>query len=105
MSKGKRAIRLLAVAAVLTAVILGAGYYIRSTYTVRTVYVEGNVHYTEDEIKEIVMDGLLGDNSLYLSLKYRNKGIEGIPFVDVMDVSVLAPDTIKITVYEKMLTG
>lgn len=105
MSKGKRAIRVLAVAAVLTAVILGAGYYIRSTYTVRTVYVEGNVHYTEDEIKEIVMDGLLGDNSLYLSLKYRNKGIEGIPFVDVMDVSVLAPDTIKITVYEKMLTG
>ena len=105
MSKGKRAIRVLAVAVVLAAAVLGAGYYIRSTYTVRTVYVEGNVHYTEDEIKEIVMDGVLGDNSLYLSLKYRNKGIEGIPFVDVMDVSVLAPDTIKITVYEKMLTG
>ena len=105
MSKGKRAIRVLAVAAVLIAVDLGGGYYIRNTYTVRTVYVEGNVHYTEDEIKDIVMDGVLGDNSLYLSLKYRNKGIEGIPFVDVMDVSVLAPDTIKITVYEKMLTG
>lgn len=105
MSKGKRAIRVLAVAAVLIAVALGGGYYIRNTYTVRTVYVEGNVHYTEDEIKDIVMDGVLGDNSLYLSLKYRNKGIEGIPFVDVMDVSVLAPDTIKITVYEKMLTG
>ena len=69
MSKGKRAIRVLAVAVVLAAAVLGAGYYIRSTYTVRTVYVEGNVHYTEDEIKEIVMDGVLGDNSLYLSLK------------------------------------
>lgn len=105
MSKGKRAVIVLAVAAVLAAVALGGGYYISSTYTVRTVYVEGNVHYTEEEIRQIVMDGVLGDNSLYLSLKYRNKGVEGIPFVDVMDVSVLAPDTIKITVYEKVLTG
>ena len=77
----------------------------KATYTVNTVYVEGNVHYTEDEIKEIVMRGVLGDNSLYLSLKYRNKGIENIPFVDVMDVKILAPDTIKIIVYEKILTG
>lgn len=96
---------MLAVTVVLLAAVMGGGYYIRSTYTVRTVYVEGNVHYTEDEIKAIVMDGVLGDNSLYLSLKYRNKGIEGVPFVDVMDVAVLAPDTIKITVYEKVLTG
>lgn len=105
MSKGKRAVLVLAVIAVLAAAVLGGGLYIRNTYTVRTVYVEGNVHYTEDEIRDIVMDGVLGDNSLYLSLKYRNKGIEGIPFVDVMDVSVLAPDTIKIVVYEKVLIG
>ena len=70
-----------------------------------TVYVEGNVHYTEDEIMEIVMSGPLGDNSLYLSLKYRDRGIQDIPFVDVMNVSILAPDTIKITVYEKALAG
>lgn len=51
------------------------------------------------------MDGPLGNNSLYLSLKYKNKGIEDIPFVDVMDVSILSPDTIRITVYEKALAG
>lgn len=105
MSKGKRAVLALTVIAVILAVVLGGGYYIRSTYTVRTVYVEGNVHYTEEEIRDIVMDGVLGDNSLWLSLKYRNRGVEGVPFVDVMDVSVLAPDTIKIVVYEKVLTG
>lgn len=87
------------------AVVLGAGYYIVNTYTVSTVYVDGNVHYTDDEIKAIVMDGPLGNNSLYLSIKYENRGIEGIPFVDVMDVSILAPDTVRITVYEKVLTG
>lgn len=89
----------------LLAAVLGAGYYIVNTYTVSTVYVEGNVHYTEDEIKAIVMDGPLGNNSLYLSMKYENRGIEGIPFVDVMDVTILAPDTVRITVYEKVLTG
>lgn len=88
-----------------TVVVLGAGYYIVNTYTVSTVYVDGNVHYTDDEIKAIVMDGPLGNNSLYLSMKYENRGIEGIPFVDVMDVSILAPDTVRITVYEKVLTG
>ena len=51
------------------------------------------------------MAGPLGDNSLYLSLKYRDRGIQDIPFVDVMNVSILAPDTIKITVYEKALAG
>lgn len=80
---------------------------VKSIYTVKTVYVEGNVHYSEEEIKAFVMEGPmgLGNNSLYLSLKYKNRGIKNIPFVDVMDISVLSPDTIKISVYEKVLTG
>lgn len=90
---------------VMAALALVAGYYALDRYTIKNVYVEGNIHYTQEEIQEIVMNGPLGDNSLYLSLKYKKKGIEGIPFVDVMDVSILAPDTIKITVYEKALAG
>lgn len=89
----------------LIAAVLGVFYYFISTYSIKTVYVEGNVHYTQEEIQEIVMDGPLANNSLYLSMKYSNKGVEDIPFVDVMDVTVLAPDTIKITVYEKALAG
>lgn len=92
--------------ACLILILLAGGVtYIRITYTIKTVYVEGNVHYTEEEIKNIVMEGPLGDNSLYLSAKYKNKGIEGVPFVDVMDVNILSPDTIKIIVYEKTLVG
>lgn len=105
MFKRKKAGIILLVFIILAAVVWGAGYYVMKTYTVKQVYVEGNVHYTEEEIKEIVMSGAFGDNSLYLSLKYRNKGVEDVPFVDVMDVKVLAPDTIKIIVYEKVLTG
>lgn len=90
---------------VIIAVILGVMNYLLSTYTIENVYVEGNYHYTEEEIKAFVMEGVLGNNSLYLSMKYKNKGIENIPFVDVMDVAILTPDTIKITVYEKALAG
>lgn len=87
------------------AVIFGVAYYLLTAYRVKNVYVEGNVHYTQEEIEGFVMNGRLGDNSLYLSLKYKNKDITDIPFVDVMNVDILAPDTIKITVYEKALAG
>lgn len=101
----KRTIILIAVITVALAAVCGAVFYLLRTHTIQTVYVEGNVHYTEDEIKAMVMDGALGGNSLYLSMKYKNRGIEDIPFLDAMDVSILSPDTIKIKVYEKALAG
>ncbi len=102
---GRRFKNKILIVLIILAVVLGLGYYVLDTYTVKTVYVEGNVHYTQEEVKNLVMEGILGDNSLYLSMKYKNKGVENIPFVDVMDVSILSPDTIKITVYEKALAG
>lgn len=90
---------------VILLLLAGGWFYTREHYTVETVHVQGNVHYTEEEIKAFVMEGPLGDNSLYLSLKYRNKGVENIPFVDVMDVEILSADSIQITVYEKALAG
>ena len=80
-------------------------YYITTNYTVTTVYVEGNVHYSNEEIMEMVMEGRYGHNSLFLSLKYKDKSIEDIPFIEKMDVSVLDPHTVKIEVYEKALAG
>ena len=57
------------------------------------------------EIQELVMKGPLGNNSLYLSFLYKNKGLQDIPFIDAIDVNILSPDTIRITVYEKALAG
>lgn len=82
------------------------GYqYILTNYTVTTSYVEGNVHYTDEEILDMVMTGRYGNNSLFLSMKYKNKSISDVPFVEKMDVSVMDPNTIKIEVYEKALAG
>ena len=103
--KSKRAV-ILSVTLLLLLTILIAGYeYIIHNYTVTTVYVEGNVHYTNEEIMEMVMGGRLGNNSLFLSLKYKDKGMEDIPFIQTMDVTIEAKDTIRITVYEKALAG
>lgn len=83
-----------------------AGYiYVMENYTIKTVYVEGNIHYTNEEIMDMVMEGRYGHNSLFLSLKYRDKGIKGIPFIETMDVTIEAKDTIRIIVYEKAVAG
>lgn len=89
----------------LLSLFLGGYYYIVKNYTITTVYVEGNIHYTNEEIMEMVMGGRYGNNSLFLSLKYRDKGIDNVPFIQTMDVSIEAKDTVRITVYEKALAG
>ncbi len=103
--KAKKWIIILFLILMLIAAALWAGNYVLSKYHVENVYVDGNVHYTDDEIKEMIMTGVLGDNSLYLSRKYKNWEAKNVPFIDAITVETLSPDTIKITVYEKALAG
>lgn len=79
--------------------------YIIENYTITTVYVDGNIHYTDAEVIEMVMNGKYDHNSLFLSLKYRDRDIADIPFVETMDVDIEAKDTVRITVYEKAVAG
>ena len=72
--------------------------FILQYFHVENIYVEGNLHYTSDEIIEMVTGGRFGDNSLYLSLNIGNKAFRNIPFIQTMDVDVLSPDTIRIIV-------
>ena len=87
------------------AVLVGGLIYLWKHYTIRTVYVEGNRHYTNEEITDMVMEGGLSKNSIYLGFAYRHKQRDDIPFVSSLEVDILSPDTIKITVYEKSLAG
>lgn len=85
--------------------LLLAFYFVLIHYAVKNVIVDGNKHYSAEEIKSMIMTGWLGDNSLYLSIKYKNKEIKDVPFVETMDVVVQSNDTIRISVYEKALAG
>lgn len=93
------------VTAVVLLAVVGLYYYIENTYTVRTVYVEGNAHYTKEEIMEKVMTGRLSHNSIYLNFKYRNQEIKNVPFVSAIEVKIVSPDTVRIKVYEKSFAG
>ncbi|MCM1124415.1 MAG: FtsQ-type POTRA domain-containing protein [Eubacterium sp.] len=103
--KGKRRLILSVILLFFVVILIGGYEYIIHNYTITTVYVEGNVHYTNEEIMEMIMGGRYGNNSLFLSLKYRDKEMEDIPFIQEMDVSVEARDTVRITVYEKAMAG
>ena len=88
----------------LMALLLGA-VFLFSYYRVNKVYVSGNTQYTDDEISDMVMRGPLGHNSLYLSLRYRNRSIDNVNLVDKMDVEIIDHETIRIKVYEKAIAG
>lgn len=85
--------------------LLGGGLFFQMFFTIRKVEVEGNVHYTSKEIEDMVLESNWHQNSILLSLIYRNKDVNNIPFVEAMDVTILSHDHVKITVYEKALAG
>lgn len=97
--------RNLGIAVLIVAVMLGVFTFCNDYFTIKNVMVEGNFHYSDDEIQEMVLGGTLGRNSLYLSFKYHNKQIEDVPFIETMDVKIVSADTVKITVYEKTMAG
>lgn len=103
--KGKRIAVLSALICLFFGALAGGYLYVMDNYAITTVYVEGNIHYTNEEIMDMVMEGKYGHNSLFLSLKYRDKGIDNIPFVETMDVTIEEKDTVRITVYEKAIAG
>lgn len=94
-----------AAALIILLLVFSVLYYLNENYTVDEVYVTGNKHYSKEQIEDIVMSGFLGHNSLYLGFKYNNKSVTGVPFVEMMDVEIISPKKIAITVYEKTIAG
>lgn len=101
----RRRLKIRLLIACIVLVIAGIIGFLLTYYKVRNTQVTGNTRYTNEEISDMVTGGFLSDNSLILSIKYRNKQITNVPFIEQMDVTVVTHDTIKITVYEKSLAG
>lgn len=103
----KRRVRLIILIAVFVVLagLSGTGIYIWKNYQITTVYVEGNTHYTDEEIIDYVMGSRFAHNSIVLSWMYKKKEITSIPFIQAMDIKIVSRDTVKIMVYEKSLAG
>ncbi|MBQ3037110.1 MAG: cell division protein FtsQ [Lachnospiraceae bacterium] len=85
--------------------IAGGVIWFLNAFRITSVMVEGNIHYSTDQITEMVMNSDFSNNSVFLSMQYHNKSITDVPFVERIDVSVVDRQTVKITVYEKTLAG
>ncbi len=101
-SRKKFIVRTVLIGVVLLAVLFAL---LVTQFSVTEVKVEGNEHYTDAQIKEMVLPEGMLNNSLYLSVVYRNKEIKDIPFVEMMDVEIVSNHSIRINVYEKALAG
>lgn len=103
--KSKRITILLVILLCISGSLMAAYVYILNNYKITTVHVDGNIHYTDEEIIDMVMGEPYANNTIFLSLKYHNRGIDDIPFIQTMDVSIESKNSVKIMVYEKAVAG
>lgn len=86
--------------------LLVAGVSILMTcFKIDDIEVTGNVHYTEDEIREIVLSNGYVDNTILLMLKNKFKPIQDVPFIAKLDVEFVSAHRVTVTVYEKAMAG
>ena len=103
--RNNKVLRVLLTIVVIMAILCAVLVYLWKAYSITSVTVTGNSHYTEDEIKEMVFTGPYSYNSLVLSAIYRDRSIEDIPFIEKMDVDIVGADRVRINVYEKAVAG
>lgn len=101
----KKLITVLIVLLVILLILAGGMMYILTQFHIETIQVTGSTHYTDEEIKQIVLDNDYIDNSLLLYWKRKAEPIEEIPFVEKLDIEYISRHVITITVYEKSIAG
>lgn len=72
---------------------------------IESVEVVGNQHYSEAEIKKLMINGKLEQNAWYLFWKYKYMKTDEIPFIDTTEVSITGRGKVKIQVYEKKIVA
>lgn len=92
-------------AGVLLVVLITGTILVLTQFNIETIQVTGNVHYTDEEIIQMVVGDQHGKNTLFLFLKNKLQPTEDIPFVEKIDVEYISRHVITITVYEKALAG
>lgn len=89
----------------LLAGLAGSAAIILMLFNFRTSTIYGNTKYSQEQIESFITRGRLGDNTVVMALKYHNRKVEGIPFVDRIDIDLVSPSTIRVNITEKPLDG
>ena len=90
-----------AIAAALAAAVIFFFVYFR----VENVEVMGSSHYTDEEVREMILRGPMASNSVLAPLLYSQDEVEDVLFVEGFSVTQLNRNTIAISVKEKQPVG
>ncbi len=90
---------------ILCLVIIIPAFILFVTCRLNTVIVEGSSHYTDEELKEKVITRKTDRNTILLYLRYKYGKVDSIPFVEDIDIELADKNTVRIQVYEKVITG
>lgn len=85
--------------------LLAGGLVFGIVFYTANVEVVGNSRYTEQEIKNMVMEGPLSWNTLLMAKFKEHIDLSGIAFMDSVDVEYLNHNTIRLHVSEKYPIG
>lgn len=102
--KKRRKIKIIVILSIFLFLAL-AGFIVVNLFTVKEVEVEGNELYSDEQIEASILNDSYSWNSLYVYMKYKILKTKEVPFVDTMEVSLVGPHKIHISVYEKGLIG
>ncbi len=103
--RNNKVLRVLLTVVIILAVVCAILFYLWKEYSITSVIISGNSHYSDDEIKDMVFTGPYSYNSIVLSAIYRNRTVENIPFIEKMDVEIAGSNSVRINVFEKAIAG
>ena len=94
----------------ITAYIVGLGLLAAAVvfftyYKVDSVQVRGTTHYSDEEVKKMVLRGPLASNSVLAPMIYSTTDTDDVAFVDAFKVAQINRNTICISVKEKKPVG
>ena len=90
-----------AILGTLGAVLLAGLVFFFSYFHVTKVEVMGTSRYTDEQVKEMALQGAFTDNSVLAVLLHSRVDVEGVPFVEGFYITRLSHNSICISVREK----
>lgn len=101
----KRYIKLKWILLIFVIMIISSLYIVFTKFQLETISVNGNTRYTKEEIQEIVTERSYVNNSLLIWLINYFRPVQGIPFIDKIEVTYENPHKISVDVYEMAIAG
>lgn len=102
---GRRKRNVIIILTVLFIIAVCAGILALQRIDNKSIIIEGNEKYTNDEMINFIFKSDWDKNPFVLYYKAKYGKQETIPFVDEYDVEIVSINNVKITVYEKKIIG